>query len=109
MNRGTLLNNTMSIATAAATFKPVGARGIDEAKCEHYAHFTHELDRIHFDTLYWSLFFVVIGILFAASWIYQSYVSIHPSIHISIYPSIHLRSPGSTISYMHVQSCLSLY
>jgi hypothetical protein len=43
-------------------------------KCNYYAHVTHGLDRIHFDAIYWSLFFFVIGILFAASWIYQSYV-----------------------------------
>ncbi|ETS87357.1 hypothetical protein PFICI_01185 [Pestalotiopsis fici W106-1] len=45
---------------------------VDEAKCRHYAQFMYRLDRIHFDALYWSLFFVVIGILFVASWIYQS-------------------------------------
>jgi hypothetical protein len=62
----------MASTTAAAAGTSVGSKAISEAKCEHYAHFTHELDRIHFDALYWSLFFFVIGTLFVASWIYQS-------------------------------------
>lgn len=63
---------TTPTTTALASFSTLQKKVIDDAKCEHYAHFTHELDRIHFDALYWSLFFVVIGTLFVASWIYQS-------------------------------------
>ncbi|KAI0597742.1 hypothetical protein F4775DRAFT_216640 [Biscogniauxia sp. FL1348] len=44
---------------------------IDPAQCSHYARFTQHLDRVHFDALYWTFFFLVIGILFLASWIYQ--------------------------------------
>ncbi|KAK9771823.1 hypothetical protein SCAR479_11463 [Seiridium cardinale] len=62
----------MATTTSAVTYTTAAAKVIDEAKCQHYAHFTHELDRIHFDALYWSLFFFVIGTLFVASWIYQS-------------------------------------
>lgn len=47
-------------------------------KCQYYAHVTSGLDRIHFDAIYWSLFFFVIGLLFVSSWIYQSYVDTRP-------------------------------
>ncbi|KAI8623009.1 hypothetical protein F5Y19DRAFT_468854 [Xylariaceae sp. FL1651] len=43
----------------------------DSERCMHYAKFASELDRIHFDALYWTFFFVVIGSLFLSSWIYQ--------------------------------------
>ncbi|KAI1505254.1 hypothetical protein F5X99DRAFT_275833 [Biscogniauxia marginata] len=43
----------------------------DPVRCPHYAHFTQNLDRVHFDALYWTFFFLVIGVLFLASWIYQ--------------------------------------
>ncbi|KAI1417005.1 hypothetical protein F5Y13DRAFT_103175 [Hypoxylon sp. FL1857] len=44
----------------------------DPVRCPHYAQFAADLDRIHFDGIYWTLFFIVIGILFVSSWIYQS-------------------------------------
>ncbi|KAI1098901.1 hypothetical protein F4804DRAFT_103194 [Jackrogersella minutella] len=44
----------------------------DQQRCSHYAHFAAKLDRIHFDGIYWTLFFLVICILFVSSWIYQS-------------------------------------
>ncbi|KAF3061057.1 hypothetical protein GL218_03711 [Daldinia childiae] len=44
----------------------------DPLRCPHYAQFASGLDRIHFDGIYWALFFLVIVILFAASWVYQS-------------------------------------
>ncbi|KAI0111747.1 hypothetical protein F4814DRAFT_364918 [Daldinia grandis] len=44
----------------------------DPLRCPHYAQFASRLDRIHFDGIYWTLFFLVIGILFASSWVYQS-------------------------------------
>ncbi|KAI8965586.1 hypothetical protein F5Y11DRAFT_295634 [Daldinia sp. FL1419] len=45
---------------------------LDPLRCPHYAQFASGLDRIHFDGIYWTLFFLVIGILFVSSWIYQS-------------------------------------
>lgn len=47
----------------------------DPVRCPHYAQFASRLDRIHFDGIYWTFFFLVIGILFVSSWIYQSYVA----------------------------------
>ncbi|KAI0388069.1 hypothetical protein F5Y04DRAFT_16953 [Hypomontagnella monticulosa] len=44
----------------------------DPVRCPHYAHFAAGLDRVHFDGLYWTFFFLVICILFVSSWIYQS-------------------------------------
>ncbi|KAI0852778.1 hypothetical protein F5Y00DRAFT_272425 [Daldinia vernicosa] len=44
----------------------------DPLRCPHYAQFASGLDRIHFDGIYWTLFFLVIGILFVSSWVYQS-------------------------------------
>ncbi|KAI1386738.1 uncharacterized protein F4822DRAFT_325399 [Hypoxylon trugodes] len=44
----------------------------DPLRCPHYAQFASGLDRIHFDGIYWTFFFTVIGILFVSSWIYQS-------------------------------------
>ncbi|KAI1263755.1 hypothetical protein F5Y18DRAFT_115596 [Xylariaceae sp. FL1019] len=44
---------------------------IDTERCQHYAAFASHLDRIHFDALYWTFFFLVIGSLFVASWIFQ--------------------------------------
>ncbi|KAI2615555.1 hypothetical protein GGS26DRAFT_597183 [Hypomontagnella submonticulosa] len=44
----------------------------DPVRCPHYAQFASRLDRIHFDGIYWTFFFLVIGILFVSSWIYQS-------------------------------------
>ncbi|KAI1137773.1 hypothetical protein F5Y05DRAFT_61760 [Hypoxylon sp. FL0543] len=44
----------------------------DPLRCPHYAQFAAGLDRVHFDGIYWTLFFLVIGILFVSSWIYQS-------------------------------------
>ncbi|OTA75605.1 hypothetical protein M434DRAFT_268525 [Hypoxylon sp. CO27-5] len=44
----------------------------DPLRCPHYAQFAAELDRVHFDCIYWTLFFLVIGTLFVSSWIYQS-------------------------------------
>lgn len=65
----TKMDTTAALTVAKAVVLP---REIDEEKCKHYAQFMYKLDRIHFDALYWSLFFVVIGTLFVASWIYQS-------------------------------------
>ncbi|KAI0146584.1 hypothetical protein BJ166DRAFT_502387 [Pestalotiopsis sp. NC0098] len=62
----------MDSTAALKVAKAVIPGEIDEEKCRHYAQFMYKLDRIHFDALYWSLFFVVIGTLFVASWIYQS-------------------------------------
>ncbi|KAI1658374.1 hypothetical protein F4813DRAFT_47188 [Daldinia decipiens] len=45
---------------------------VDPLRCPHYAQFASGLDRIHFDGIYWTLFFLVIFILFASSWVYQS-------------------------------------
>ncbi|KAI1798824.1 hypothetical protein F4811DRAFT_569109 [Daldinia bambusicola] len=45
---------------------------LDPLRCPHYAQFAAGLDRAHFDGIYWTLFFLVIGILFVSSWIYQS-------------------------------------
>ncbi|KAI0152148.1 hypothetical protein F4776DRAFT_14620 [Hypoxylon sp. NC0597] len=47
----------------------------DPLRCPHYAQFAAELDRVHFDGIYWTLFFLVIGTLFVSSWIYQSTMS----------------------------------
>ncbi|KAI2783324.1 hypothetical protein F4815DRAFT_442197 [Daldinia loculata] len=44
----------------------------DPLRCPHYAQFASGLDRMHFDGIYWTLFFLVIVILFASSWVYQS-------------------------------------
>ncbi|KAI0841209.1 hypothetical protein F5Y06DRAFT_215616 [Hypoxylon sp. FL0890] len=44
----------------------------DSLRCPHYAQFAADLDRVHFDGIYWTLFFLVIGTLFVSSWIYQS-------------------------------------
>ncbi|KAI1379604.1 hypothetical protein F4677DRAFT_337703 [Hypoxylon crocopeplum] len=44
----------------------------DPVRCPHYAQFAAGLDRPHFDGIYWTFFFMVIGILFISSWIYQS-------------------------------------
>ncbi|KAI3332153.1 hypothetical protein HD806DRAFT_184212 [Xylariaceae sp. AK1471] len=43
----------------------------DPARCPHYAQFTSNLGRVHFDVLYWTFFFLVIVALFTASWIFQ--------------------------------------
>ncbi|KAI0136346.1 hypothetical protein BJ170DRAFT_677224 [Xylariales sp. AK1849] len=43
----------------------------DPARCEFYAHFTHRLNRVHFEAVYWTLFITVIVILFLTSWLYQ--------------------------------------
>ncbi|KAH8675317.1 hypothetical protein BX600DRAFT_534798 [Xylariales sp. PMI_506] len=40
-------------------------------RCAYYAQFTHHLDRVTFDGLFWSSFFAVILILFIASSLYQ--------------------------------------
>jgi hypothetical protein len=40
-------------------------------KCVHYAQFMRNLDAVHFSALYWILFFIVIAILFLASWVFQ--------------------------------------
>ncbi|KAI1470886.1 uncharacterized protein F4812DRAFT_456896 [Daldinia caldariorum] len=47
----------------------------DPLRCPHYAQFASRLDRTHFDGIYWTLFFLVICILFVSSWVYQSYVN----------------------------------
>ncbi|KAI0172185.1 hypothetical protein GGR52DRAFT_573325 [Hypoxylon sp. FL1284] len=44
----------------------------DPVRCPHYAQFASELDRVHFDGIYWTLFFMTIICLFVSSWIYQS-------------------------------------
>ncbi|KAI2621211.1 hypothetical protein GGR54DRAFT_92676 [Hypoxylon sp. NC1633] len=44
----------------------------DDERCPHYAQFAANLNRVDFDVIYWLFFFTVIGILFVASWIYQS-------------------------------------
>jgi hypothetical protein len=50
-------------------------KAYDPERCEYYAHFTHHLDQVTFEGLFWSLFIAVILILFIASWIYQGYVT----------------------------------
>ncbi|KAH8905121.1 hypothetical protein BR93DRAFT_969939 [Coniochaeta sp. PMI_546] len=47
-----------------------GSDDINPVKCRHYARFAAHLDRAHFDVIYWVLFFIVICMLFAASWRY---------------------------------------
>ncbi|KAH9887870.1 hypothetical protein F4778DRAFT_773722 [Xylariomycetidae sp. FL2044] len=44
---------------------------VDPVRCQHYAAFASSLDRVHFDAIYWTMFFLVIGSLFVASWSYQ--------------------------------------
>ncbi|KAI2464565.1 hypothetical protein F4781DRAFT_67456 [Annulohypoxylon bovei var. microspora] len=44
----------------------------DPLRCSHYAQFAAHLDRRHFDGIYWTFFFLVVFVLFVASWIYQS-------------------------------------
>ncbi|OTA99793.1 hypothetical protein M426DRAFT_27188 [Hypoxylon sp. CI-4A] len=51
----------------------------DPQRCPHYAQFASHLDRIHFDGIYWTFFFLVIGILFVSSWIYQSTMTFRES------------------------------
>lgn len=45
--------------------------GTDEERCEHYAPFLSHLRRNQLDALYWCLFFLVLGSLFLASWVFQ--------------------------------------
>ncbi|KAI1364612.1 hypothetical protein F5Y08DRAFT_339527 [Xylaria arbuscula] len=44
---------------------------LDEYRCQNYALFAADLDRVHVEAVYWSLFFLVIIALLTSSWVFQ--------------------------------------
>lgn len=66
----------MAPAIQAPGMAMVSARGedIDLRQCMHYAQFASNLDRWHFDFLYWILFATNIFLLSLASFWYSRYV-----------------------------------
>jgi hypothetical protein len=51
-----------------------GFTGPDPVRCPYYAQFASDLERTHFDVIYWVLFIFNILLLFCASIVYMKYV-----------------------------------